>query len=179
MDKRFANVIINNVGGNSSTNAKGYKISLPTSWIKELNINKNNRRVELIFDGEKIIIQPVQSLENFIQQKKTLKHKLIIINYYDKEFLCSTIAADFSDKTIKHKDFTDDLIKTAFGINQNPNWIDFENFLKERCIPKSRAGLREYLDSINIDHFDTLEIIKKTHGHMAEDNMHIEFEELK
>ena len=53
---------------------------------------------------------------------------------------------------------------------------DYLLFLEERSIPKSRAGLRDYLDAIGVDAFDPLEIIKKTSGRMAEDQQWIQVE---
>ena len=92
--------------------------------------------------------------------------------------LCSVICADLTDQTVKHEDYTNDYVKTPFGNNKNPDFSDFENFLEERCIPKSRAGIREYLDVLNLDSYEPLEIIKKTKGVMAEDQIHLELEEL-
>lgn len=42
-----------------------------------------------------------------------------------------------------------------------PSWLDFLNFLEERCIPRDRAGLREYLETIGVDEYDPIEIIQK------------------
>jgi len=36
-----------------------------------------------------------------------------------------------------------------------------EEFLEERCIPRSRAGLREYLETLVLEEYDPVEIIKK------------------
>ena len=52
------------------------------------------------------------------------------------------------------------------------------DFLEERCIPKERDGIREYLEAIGLNEYDPLEIIKKTKGKMAEDDQWIETEEL-
>ena len=53
------------------------------------------------------------------------------------------------------------------------------SFLEERCLPKSRAGIREYLEAIGVSEYDPMEIIKKTAGRMAEDDQWIEMEALK
>lgn len=60
-----------------------------------------------------------------------------------------------------------------------PSWLDFLNFLEERCIPRDRAGLREYLETIGVDEYDPIEIIQKTFGRMAEDGQWLEMEVLK
>jgi len=50
------------------------------------------------------------------------------------------------------------------------------SFMEERCISKGRAGLREYLEAIDLDEYDPWEIVKKTQGRMAEDQQWIEIE---
>ena len=46
--------------------------------------------------------------------------------------------------------------------------------LEERCVPRQRAGLREYLEVIGVGEYDPLEIIRKTAGRMAEDSQWLE-----
>ena len=43
----------------------------------------------------------------------------------------------------------------------------------------ARAGLREYLETIGVDRYDPLEIIRKTQGRMAEDDLWLTVEEVK
>ena len=76
------------------------------------------------------------------------------------------------------KNFTDNSINTAFGIKSNASWQDYNDFLKDRCIPESREGLKYYLNSIEVDEYNPLEIIKKTKGKMAEDNQWLDVEVL-
>ena len=40
-----------------------------------------------------------------------------------------------------------------------PDWKDFQNFLAECCIPRQRAGLREYLEALGLAEYDPLAII--------------------
>ena len=70
-------------------------------------------------------------------------------------------------------------IKTAFGNNPFPSWKDFQRFLEERCIPRQRAGLREYLEALGLDGYDPLAMIEKTGGRMAEDQQWLAIEVLK
>ena len=49
----------------------------------------------------------------------------------------------------------------------------------ERCIPKQRSGIREYLETMGFSEYNTIDIIRKTHGRMAEDNQWIEMEVMK
>lgn len=43
-----------NKGGSGGVN---FRVSLPVDWIRKMNINENNRKLELSFDGERIIIK--------------------------------------------------------------------------------------------------------------------------
>ena len=80
-----------------------------------------------------------------------------------------------SRQTIKIVNRTNDIMKRAFGINENPDWNDFEQFLEERCFPKSRAFRKTILKKIGADGYDTLQILEKTDGRTAEDNQYIRF----
>lgn len=179
MEKRIANVIIQSPGGTAAKNSNTYKLSLPSSWIKEMGISEENRQVEIRFDGSSITITKKLDMQAFILRANTQGHELVALSYYDAQTLCTKIAADYQEKTICIENYVSDVLKTAFGNNMEPTWEDYQSFLEERCIPKSRAGLREYLETIGVEEYDPLEIIKKTAGCMAEDQQWIEIEVLK
>lgn len=40
--------MINKVGCNASKNSLNYRISLPSSWIKELGINQDNQNCKIL-----------------------------------------------------------------------------------------------------------------------------------
>lgn len=178
MERRTGKVIISSVGGTAAAGAKTYKVSIPSSWIKKMGIDENNRNIELAFDGDCISITAEKSTEEFISQKKDIGHDLKKLSFYDDKTLCTVIYADFTDETLKAENYTSDIIKTAFGNNNLPTWNDFITFLEERCIPKERSGIREYLETIGVAEYSPLEIIKKTKGKMAEDSQWIQIEEI-
>lgn len=97
------------------------------------------------------------SFEEFILTKRADKHRLIKLSVYDDDTLCSCIIADFSDKTFVFDNYINNAIKLPFGNNKTPDWGNFEEFLSE---------------------YNTLDIIKKTKGRMAEDNQWIDMEEI-
>lgn len=47
--KRKAKIIFPLSGGNASKNSRGAKITLPKTWTNEMNLDLDNREVELIF----------------------------------------------------------------------------------------------------------------------------------
>ncbi len=178
MEYRTGKIIVSAVGGTAAKGAKTYKVSIPSLWIKEMGIDEKKRNIELMFDGNGIYITAEKSIEEFVSQKKAMGHNLKKLNFYDDKELCSVICGDFTDKTLKVQNHTDDVVKTAFGNNKLPSWEEFMNFLEERCIPKERSGIREYLEAIGVAEYNSLEIIKKTKGKMAEDKQWIEIEEI-
>lgn len=179
MEKRKAKIIIGTAGGTAHKGSKTYKVSLPSAWINELGLSEEKRDVELVFDGEKILVQQVKTIDALKKEKLNLNHDVRDIRLFDKTGLCTCICADFTDKTLIAENYTDNIVKTAFGNNDCPDWHDFMNFLEERCLPKSRAGIREYLEAIGVSEYDPIEIIKKTAGRMAEDDQWIEMEVVK
>ena len=172
-------MIIGTAGGTAAKGSKTYKLSIPSAWMSELGINEERREVELAFDGEQIIISKSKTIQEFAKQKKAQGQDIRYYRYYDGDTLCTLIAADFTDKVLQAENYSKQLIKTAFGKNHLPSWLDFLNFLEERCIPRDRAGLREYLETIGVDEYDPIEIIQKTFGRMAEDGQWLEMEVLK
>mgnify|MGYP000002990797 FL=1 len=176
MESRMANIIFNKAGGNAGADSKGCKLSLPSSWVKQLGISELDREVGIDFDGEKIIVSKRAAIGEFIETKLHKGHHVALLDFFDGSALCTRIAADFTDKTIAAENADCPLIKTAFGKKPFPDWDDFNEFLESRCVPRGRAGLREYLEALGLDEYDPLEIIKITHGRMAEDDQWINIE---
>ena len=56
----------------------------------------------------------------------------------------------------------DDVLDTAFGVNETPSWEDFLAFLADRCIPKTRKGLDYYLDAVGVPEYDPVLLVEKT-----------------
>lgn len=97
------------------------------------------------------------------------------LDFMFRQKVCTEIYVNFADKKIKIVNRTNDIMKRAFGINENPDWNDFEQFLEERCFPKSRAFRKTILKKIGADGYDTLQILEKTGGRTAEDNQYVRF----
>ena len=174
MERRKAKLIVGKSGGTAGKDSKTYKVSLPSKWVAELGLTES--KMEISFDGERIIISPHLSMDEFLEKKESLGHKLLKLEFYDGENLCTKIIADFTDETLSVENTTEHIVKTAFGKNEVPTWDDFLNFLEERCVPRSRSGIREYLETIGAEEYNPIEIIKKTSGRMAEDNQWIKLE---
>ena len=95
-------------------------------------------------------------------------------NFMNGQQLCTVIDIDFKHEVVRMKNYTDRIPLRAFGVVENPSWADFEEFLKERCLPASRAGLKGILREMDVPFYDPLLIIEKTNGRMAGDNQWVQ-----
>lgn len=177
METRLAKISATKAGGTAGKGAMTYKLTLPSSWVKAIGAPEG-KKVVLHFDGEKIEIEPVQSLDEYRNARLSQGHQLLEIRYFNRETLCTEIIADQTEKDLRAENYTDQAVKTAFGLNTVPTWADLEAFLEERCIPRHRSGLREYLEALGLEEYDPLAIIRKTQGRMAEDEQWMEVEKL-
>ena len=56
--ERILNVTFNKSGGTSSRNGVTTRLTLPTSWVKELGLTEENREVIAKLEDGKITIEP-------------------------------------------------------------------------------------------------------------------------
>ena len=176
METRNAKLIVNKSGGTASEKSKTYRVTIPNSWVEQLGISEDNREIELSFDGSEITVRRKQTMQEYKDTHN--RNKLLQLQFFHGDSLCTTILADETAEKVLIENHTSDPLYTAFGVNNNPDWQDYQSFLEERCIPKSRAGLQEYLNAIGVDEYHPLEIIRKTKGRMAEDQSWLEVTEL-
>ncbi len=179
METRLGKITACKAGGTASNGSKTYKITLPSAWVKVMDPTGENRNVLLSFNGDAITICPKQDPEQYRQSRLKQGHELLEIRFYNDNDLCTLIYADKTTRDICAENYTEQVVKTAFGKNSNPSWEDLELFLEERCIPRQRAGLRDYLETLGLDEYNPIDIIKKTKGRMAEDNQWLEVYEVR
>lgn len=60
MEERQAKVSFNRSGGTAKGTAVTNRVTIPTSWIKQLDITEESREVKLILDNDKIIIEKIK-----------------------------------------------------------------------------------------------------------------------
>ena len=171
MNRRSVKIMRRKAGGTAGKNAEKYSVNLPAVWLRAMGIQKDNR-VELSFDGEKITVRPLASTDSelFRRNAEQKGHQLKEYRYYDGDTLCTVILADFTAEQICIENKVDEILDTAFGVNETPSWEDFLAFLADRCIPKTRKGLDYYLDAVGVPEYDPVLLVEKTQGRMAEDH---------
>lgn len=172
IEQRKAKILINKAGGTAGADAKNYRVALPSAWINELGIDEESCEVVLQFDGESITIRRAVSggYSDFVDTARRHGHELLVLHFYDGNALCTKICADRTMRTLAIENHTADVLRTAFGVNQNPTWDDLQELLESRCVPRQRDGLRYYLAELGLEKYEPLEIIRRTEGRMAEDN---------
>lgn len=178
METRFGKITASKAGGTAASGSKTYKLSLPSAWVAAMGFAGDGGRVVLSFDGEAITLRPEQSMEQYKATRLEQGHELTEIRYFNGDTLCTLIYADKTVQDLCAENYTGNFVKTAFGKNKLPTWADLEAFLEERCIPRQRAGLREYLEALGLDEYVPLAIIQKTKGRMAEDDQWMEVQEI-
>ncbi len=92
-----------------------------------------------------------------------------------KQHPCTVIDVDFLEKRIFTRNMTDDIYHRAFGKKEDPDWGDFEDFLRYRCFSESRGNCREILTDLGLTDYDPLQIVEKTQGRISDDDMWLRF----
>lgn len=112
-----------------------------------------------MYISRKYIIDTEFSKRPFVQRKL----------YFNKDKVTTAIDVDNLNEEIRIKNFTKDPFSCAFGINEHPSWTQYNEFLKDRCIPKTRYGIKYFLLENGIESYDPEEIIKITHATTTDD----------
>ena len=101
----------------------------------------------------------------------------MINDYPDyKDDICTLIDVDDAKQLVRIKNYTDKLMFRAFGVNEDPDYNDYKEFLESRCFPRTRDKMKLVLEDIGLPFYDTFMIIEKTQGRMAEDDFWIRIE---
>ena len=93
------------------------------------------------------------------------------LTYMFRQHPCTVIDVDFLEQKISIQNKTADPVHRAFGMIEDPTWNDFEGFLKDRCFPETRGNRKELLRQLGLTDYDPLQIVEKTQGRMADDEL--------
>ena len=108
--------------------------------------------------------------------KLPVKEYPLRLKYMYKDTLCTIIDVDNNNQKIRIKNYAENIMFRAFGRNDNPKYRDYEEFLEDRCFPRTRDKMKLVLRDMNLPFYDPFLIIEKTNGRMAEDDFWIEIE---
>lgn len=121
MEQRKAKILINKAGGTAGTDAKNYRVALPSAWINELRIDEGSREVVLQFDGESITIRRAVpcGYAEFMDAARQRGHELLVLHFYDGDALCTKICADKAARTLVIENHTADLQHRCYEVRQH------------------------------------------------------------
>ncbi|SHI43961.1 putative transcriptional regulator [Butyrivibrio fibrisolvens DSM 3071] len=144
----------------------------------------SKRTVERWEYSDEEITGPITVLAEILIKNLDLPDKLRIperkykfrLWYMYHEFVCTIIDVDEMERKIAIHNYISNPIYRAFGVNTEPTFEDYEEFIKSRCFPETRDKLKLELKKLDIPFYDPIMIIEKTMGRMADDDFWIRIE---
>ena len=96
--------------------------------------------------------------------------------YMFRNRLCTIIDVDEQKRLIQVRNYTRNPMYRAFGVNTEPTFEEYEEFLESRCFPRERDKMKIMLRELDLPFYDPFLIVRKTEGRMAEDEFWIRME---
>ena len=107
------------------------------------------------------------AVSNVIDEAK--RSSRIVYIYMDREKPATLLDIYPTINRLEIWNFTDDLISRAFGNRKNPSWQEYEQFLEDRCMPRTRYGIKKELARMGLDSYDPFQIVEITKGRVYGD----------
>ena len=147
-------------------------------------VRSSKRTVENWESNNNTISGPIVPLVEILLRKPELAAKLMVPNkekglrlwYMYENTVCSVIDVNELERSVKVYNYIDNPLYRAFGVNMEPNYEDYEEFIESRCFPRNRDKIKLELKKLDIPFYDSIMIIEKTEGRMAEDHFWIKLE---
>lgn len=133
-------------------------------------------------NSEKPITGPIVNLLEFLTpdylEQRNIPDKTMPIRmwYMYKDDVCTLIDVDEKRRMVKIKNYTSKPQFRAFGVNTEPSFEDYMDFMESRCFPDSRDQMKLILKDLDLPFYDPFMIIQRTEGRMAEDDFWIKVE---
>ena len=180
MNKKY--VISNNITGKDVYRIRKNLNMTQQEFAEFLNCSK--RTIQEWEKNEKPIKGVIVTLLDIIQRNPDIIEKLTLypndlkirLYYMYENIVCTVIDVDESNRKVKIHNYIQNPLFRAFGINNDPTFDDYEEFLESRCFPKERDKIKIELQKLNIPFYDPFMIIEKTQGRMADDKFWIKIE---
>ncbi len=147
-------------------------------------INCSKATVERWEGSKEAVRGPVVPLLKMLQKHPEYEQEIKIpgktwplrIWYMHDRDVCTLIDVNECERNVKIKNYTEKIMFRAFGVVENPDYKQYQEFLESRCFPDSRDKMKLVLKDMEIPFYDPIMIIEKTEGRMAEDDFWIRIE---
>lgn len=144
----------------------------------------SKRTVERWETSKEPITGAIVTLADILLRNPEMEEKLRLkdnrlklrLKYFYKNMLCTVIDVDELQRKVEIKNYVKNPMLRAFGVNNEPDYDDYEQFLESRCFPRTRDKMKLELKRLDIPFYDPILIIEKTLGRMEEDEFYIEIE---
>lgn len=124
-----------------------------------------------------LLLKMLEKYPEYVDSVKIPKKSTPIrLWYMHNQTVCTIIDVNEMSREIKIFNYTDNLMFRAFGVEENPDYKMYIEFLESRCFPKSRDKMKLVLKDLDLPFYDPFMIIEKTEGRMAEDDFWIQIE---
>lgn len=104
------------------------------------------------------------------------KNTPIRLWYMYNQMVCTIIDVNEMKREVTVRNYTDNVMFRAFGIEETPDFEMYTAFLESRCFPEGRDKMKLVLKDLDLPFYDPFMIIEKTEGRMAEDDFWIRIE---
>ncbi len=191
--------IKNNTGKDNNINDKKYVLNdyITGDDIKRLRrlldmtqkefaafVHSSKRTVENWESKGEHITGPVVPLVEILLRRPELAEKLEVpekgrglrLWYMYESTVCSVIDVDELKRKVKVYNYIDNPLYRAFGVDTEPDFEEYEEFIESRCFPRTRDKMKLELKKLDLPFYDPIMIIEKTEGRMAEDRFWIRLE---
>ena len=124
-----------------------------------------------------LLIEMLERHPEYVEETK-LPPKAMPIRlwYMHKQTICTIIDVNEMTREVKIYNYAENVMFRAFGVEEQPDYQMYQEFLESRCFPKSRDKMKLILKDLDLPFYDPFMIIEKTEGRMAEDDFWIKIE---
>lgn len=148
---------------------------------KQKFTDKQIKEIEKLLEGGMTMVEVAerfgtsrQIIDKYVNRPPE-KNYTLRMTYMHGQNPCTIIDVDFINERVAIKNRTNDILYRAFGVVENPTWQQFQEFLEDRCFPKTRGNMKAVLKELGIDSYDPLQIVERTKGRTADDNLWLKF----
>lgn len=148
--------------------------------------NVSGKTVEHWESGKVKVTGPIVVLLRLVKEDVKIPAKYSVpvqktplrLLYMYRNDLCTLIDVDDREEKVTIKNYTDNLQFRAFGVITEPTYADYQEFLEERCFPRTRDKMKIQLKALDLPFYDPMLIIEKTQGRMAEDHFWLDLKRM-
>lgn len=149
-------------------------------------VGVSNKTIERWESGGGKITGPAVPLLTILMEQQDLTDRYEIprerapirLWYMFRRQACTVIDVEERTRRVWIRNYTKHPQMRAFGVNDEPTYEEYEQFLESRCFPRSRDKMKLMLKELNLPFYDPFLIIEKTEGRMAEDEFWIRIERM-